>query len=158
MQREAAAGGEAEQDEFCVRMPGANRGDKIGHIVVKLSGIVDITAHAGLAVAANIGRVNRDALGAQRLRQRMQAGARRRRAVDCDKDTRGIGDGGFSRQTRNAIGGAVTRGNGLNSGRSRKSTVLNGSATEASGGFGVLVPNTIMRPKQRRPPPADRTR
>ena len=104
MQREAAAGGEAEQDEFCVRMPGANRGDKIGHIVVKLSGIVDITAHAGLAVAANIGRVNRDALGAQAFASGCKL------ELDADepwiaiRTSAGSGDGGFSRQTRNAIG------------------------------------------------------
>ena len=93
MERVAAAGGEAHQYELRVRMLGAHRGDEVGHVVVEFARIVDIAARAGGAVAANIGRVNRNAGGAQRLAERMDARALRRGAVDGDDYEFGVGRG-----------------------------------------------------------------
>ncbi len=91
MQCVTTAGREAEQNQLRMRMSGANDSDKIRKVVVELTGKVDIAAHPGPAVAANVGSVDCDPLRAQRLCQRMQAGTRSRRTVDADDDQRRIG-------------------------------------------------------------------
>ena len=92
MERVAAAGGEAHQHELGVRVLGAHHGDEVGQVVVEFAGIVDVAARAGVAMAANVGRVDRNAGGAERLAERMDARALRRGAMDGDDDESASGD------------------------------------------------------------------
>jgi hypothetical protein len=61
--------------------------------------------------------------------------------------TTSAGSGGFSRQTRKAIGVPPCAGIFSTAGRSRKSTLLNGSPIDANGGAGLLVPNASKAPR-----------
>ena len=69
----------------------ADHRDEIGEIVLELADIGDIAAGARRAVAADIGRVGLDAARGERVGQRMNAGARARRAVHDNGDAPGRG-------------------------------------------------------------------
>ena len=145
MERKTAAGREAHQHELRVRVLGAHRGDKISHVVVELARIVDVAARAGVAVATNVGRVDRNARGAERFAKRMNARALRRGTVDGDDHKLGIRRGGFARPDAVRDRRAVAR---LNFFRLRQIAEIrpcrNGAPSEASGSGAPLVPNASM--------------
>ena len=74
-QREAAAGGMAEQRQRCAGRGLADGRDKISEIVLELAEIGDIAARPRRAVAANVGREGLHASRSERIGQRMNAGA-----------------------------------------------------------------------------------
>jgi hypothetical protein len=77
VQRIPTARRKSHQDEFCVRVQPAHGGGEICKVIVEFAGIVDVAPRAGGAMAADVGRVDRDAFGGQCLAERLDAHALR---------------------------------------------------------------------------------
>src|SRR5262249_34845178 len=84
MQGKATATGKAGQNKPGAWLYCLDLGDEVFEVVVELSGVIDIALAPCLAVAANIGRIDRDAAGGDRLAKRMEVCAGLCRSMDHD--------------------------------------------------------------------------
>ena len=145
MQRIAAAGREAHQYQLGVGIFAAHHRDEVGHVVIEFTGIVDVAAHAGSTMAADVRREDRNAFSAERFAERMDTRALRRRAVDGDDDERRVRRRPCLAATRGrrSASGCSPRGV-CTAGKSPKLTARNGAPSEASGCGVPPVPNASM--------------
>jgi hypothetical protein len=88
-QREATAGGVAEQRNGRVRIALPHESHEVGHVVLELTEIADIAAHARAAMAADVGCKGLDAMGCQCIGERVHRRARARGTVNEDGDQPG---------------------------------------------------------------------